>query len=51
MAMQGHGGWHHPIHVHLVDYAVLAADGRDSDNWSDWDWLTNVSVNLANHAL
>jgi len=23
-----HGGWHHPVHVHLVDFKVLTRNGR-----------------------
>lgn len=40
--LQSGGGWHHPVHIHLSDYLVLAGKGRDSDAYVDWDILTQV---------
>jgi FtsP/CotA-like multicopper oxidase with cupredoxin domain len=39
---QGHGGWRHPIHIHLIDFLVLRRTGGDKDQWNDWDILTQV---------
>lgn len=41
---QSGGGWHHPLHIHLSDYLVLAGKGRDSDAYVDWDILTQVGA-------
>ncbi|KAG5179945.1 hypothetical protein JKP88DRAFT_247177 [Tribonema minus] len=39
--IQGGGGWRHPVHVHLVDFLILAGNGRkNNDQWQDWDALT-----------
>lgn len=40
--MQGAGGWHHPIHIHLLDYLMLYGTGRDRSEFADWDILTQV---------
>lgn len=40
--VQGAGGWHHPIHIHLLDYLMLAGTGRDRSEFADWDILTQV---------
>jgi hypothetical protein len=40
--VQGAGGWHHPIHIHLLDYLMLYGTGRDRSEFADWDILTQV---------
>lgn len=43
LTLQGFGGWHHPIHVHLVDFLMVHGKGRQGSEFSDWDILTQVS--------
>eukprot|EP00611_Tribonema_gayanum_P001801 TRINITY_DN11313_c0_g1_i2.p1 TRINITY_DN11313_c0_g1~~TRINITY_DN11313_c0_g1_i2.p1 ORF type:complete len:754 (-),score=205.37 TRINITY_DN11313_c0_g1_i2:1682-3943(-) len=38
--LKGGGGWHHPIHIHLVDFLVVYAVGRSTDQYNDFDILT-----------
>jgi spore coat protein A, manganese oxidase len=27
------GGWHHPVHIHLVDFKVLSRNGQPPETW------------------
>jgi hypothetical protein len=36
--MKGHGGWTHPIHIHLIDFIVLHRDGGN-ELYEDYDAL------------
>ncbi len=31
--INGHGGWHHPLHIHLVDFKILDRNGRPPKKW------------------
>ena len=33
------GGWHHPVHIHMIDFLVLRRKGGDSDIWTDYNPL------------
>ena len=37
--LKGHGGWYHPVHIHLIDFLVLLRTGGTSDLWQDYDSL------------
>jgi FtsP/CotA-like multicopper oxidase with cupredoxin domain len=41
-AVQGHGGWRHPIHIHLIDFRTVRRTGGDKDQYVDWDILRQV---------
>ncbi|KAG5178679.1 hypothetical protein JKP88DRAFT_273957 [Tribonema minus] len=38
--LKGHGGWHHPVHIHLIDFLIVRGDGRDKEVFEDFDALT-----------